>query len=174
MPTYVLPARLRATLSRPLGELVAGSHVDLGQILGKIIEEGKPAKLILVGDSVSRQATEAGIVPDVLVIDNLEKRHAALSHSYPGRRVIKAKNQPGRIEEDGRVAVERAIHGDAELVEIDGEEDLLTIVAVLAAPLGSLVVYGQPNEGVVLVTVSGDSKARARGILDQMDRIDED
>ena len=164
---------MRSELSRPLGDLVAGSQIDLGQILGKFIEEHNPTKVILVGDSVSRQATQSRVAPDVLVIDNLEKRQTAASHSYPKLRVIKARNRPGRIEDGARVAVERAIRGDADLVEVDGEEDLLAIVAVLAAPIGSLVVYGQPNEGVVLVTVTADSKARARNILDKMDRVND-
>jgi uncharacterized protein (UPF0218 family) len=33
------------------------------------------------------------------------------------------------------------------------------------------VVYGQPDEGVVLVRVSEKTKAEAEGILQQMDRV---
>jgi len=172
--TYVLPERLRTTLKRPLGDLVPGSKVDLGQLLRSIVAGEKPPKLILVGDSVSRQATSAGISPDVMIIDNLEKRQKATAYVHPHNRVIAAKNQHGRIEYNARLAVERAIRGEADLVVIDGEEDLLAIVAVIMAPLGSLVVYGQPNEGVVLVPVSAENKAEAEGILRQMDRVNAD
>jgi len=34
---------------------------------------------------------------------------------------------------------------------VDGEEDLAVIPCVLMAPEGSLILYGQPGEGVVLV-----------------------
>jgi hypothetical protein len=129
--------------------------------------------LILVGDSVSRQATRAGIAPDVMIIDNLEKRRKATAYVPPHKRVITAKNQAGKIEHGARLAVERAIHGEADLVVIEGEEDLLAIVAVIAAPPGSLVVYGQPNEGVVLVRVSAETKAKAEQILQQMGRVKE-
>jgi hypothetical protein len=171
--TYVLPERLRTTLRRPLGELIPGSEIDLGQVLRNTIAKGKPTRLILVGDSVSRQAFQAGVTPDVMIIDNLEKREKAIAYAHRRNRVITAKNQAGRIEQNARLAVEQAIRGEADLVEIDGEEDLLAITAVIAAPLGSLVVYGQPNEGVVLVRVSKESKAEAEKILEQMERVTE-
>ena len=170
--TYVLPEELRTTLRRPLGELVQGLDIDLGQLLRKIILQEKPTKLILVGDSVSRRASQAGVAADVMIIDNLEKRQKAIPYAHSRSRVITARNQAGRIEDEARLAVERAIRGEADLVEIDGEEDLLAVIAVLAAPVGSLVVYGQPNEGVVLVRVSAARKAAER-VLQQMDRVAE-
>jgi hypothetical protein len=106
-----------------------------------------------------------------MIIDNLEKRRRAVVYAYPKNRVVTAKNQAGTIEQNARVAVERAIRGEASLVEIDGEEDLLALIAVLAAPGGALVVYGQPDEGVVLVRVSDRRKAEAERILEQMDRV---
>ena len=170
--TYVLPESLRATLKRPLGDLVKG-QVDLGTLLRNVMAERKPAKLILVGDSVSRQAIQAGIAADVMIIDNLEKRGKAIAYTHNHGRVITAKNQAGRIEPAAASAVERAIGGEADLVIIDGEEDLLAVIAVIAAPVGSLVVYGQPNEGVVLVMVSEARKADAEMLLKQMDRVTE-
>ena len=77
VPTYVVPERLRKTLSRPLGDLFTGSEVDVGQLLRRLIFELKPPKIILVGDSVSRKANQAGIVPDLMIIDNMEKRKPA-------------------------------------------------------------------------------------------------
>jgi uncharacterized protein (UPF0218 family) len=152
---------------------VRGSDIDLGQLLRNIIARESPNKLILVGDSVSRQANQAGVAADVMVIDNLERRQKAIPYAHSRNRVIAAKNRAGRIEGGALLAVEQAIRGEADLVEIDGEEDLLAVVAVLAAPVGSLVVYGQPNEGVVLVRVSAERKAAAERVLQQMDRVTE-
>ena len=170
--TYVLPDGLRTTARRPLGDLLKGSEIDLPRVLRKIIHEEKPAKLILVGDSVSKQVSEAGLLPDVMIIDNLEKRRRAVEYAYPRGPVLKAKNRAGTIEQGAREAVERAIRGEANLVEIDGEEDLLAIIAVIAAPNRALVVYGQPNEGVVLVRVSDKKKAEASGVLGRMTRVE--
>jgi hypothetical protein len=140
-------------------------------VLREATQREKPTKLILVGDRVSRQASQAGILADVMIIDNLEKRRSASIYAYPKNQMIRAKNHAGTIEENARMAVERAIRGEASLVEIDGEEDLLALTAVLDAPSGSLVVYGQPNEGVVLVKVSDKTKAQAKRILEQMERL---
>ena len=169
--TYVLPDRLRTAVRRPLGELVSGSPVNLAKVLREATKKEKPTKLILVGDTVSREASQAGILADVMIIDNFEKRQSAIVYAYPKNRMIRAKNQAGKIEEKARVAVERAIRGEASVVEIDGEEDLLALTAVLDAPSGSLVVYGQPNKGVVLVKVSDKTKAEAKRILEQMERV---
>ena len=63
-------------------------------------------------------------------------------------------------------AMKKAFAGEKPaMVLIDGEEDLLTIPAVIEAPLGAVVFYGQPLEGVVAVEVDERSKANARQIL---------
>jgi hypothetical protein len=51
---------------------------------------------------------------------------------------------------------------------IDGEEDLLALVAVLYAPEKSLVVYGQPNEGMVVVEVTKEKKTETCKFLEAM------
>ncbi len=52
---------------------------------------------------------------------------------------------------------------------VDGEEDLLTLVAVLCAPENSLVVYGQPHEGIVVVKVTEKTKRKIRRIVEAME-----
>jgi hypothetical protein len=54
-------------------------------------------------------------------------------------------------------------------VQVNGEEDLLTLAAVLSAPSGSIVVYGQPRRGIVVVSVNDDSKKRFHEIVDRME-----
>ena len=171
MTRYVLTAKLRKTLSRPLGVLVPGTEDECNQILKQVIAKENPPKVILVGDTVSRNATQKGIKADLMIIDNLEKRTRAKTYAFKPKRKIKTKNPAGMIEAQAREAVEHAILGGGDLIEVDGEEDLLTIVAVQASPLRSLVVYGQPSEGIVLVRVSEAKKAEAQAILDQMDKI---
>jgi len=169
MKSYVLPEKLRSTLTRPIGELLAGSDIDLGEVLGEVIAKEKPAKLILVGDTVSRRAIERGVLPDVIIVDGMEKRRPSAAYSYPGGgRVVRARNHAGRIEPEAQVAVERAIRGEADRVEIEGEEDLLALVAARTAPAGSVIVYGQPNVGVVIVRVSAKTKANVEAILEEM------
>ena len=54
---------------------------------------------------------------------------------------------------------------------VDGEEDLLTIVAVLLAPYGSMVMYGQPKQGVVVLEVKEEVKKRFREIIGRMKKV---
>ena len=166
--TYVLPERLRIALGQPIGDLLVGKDIDLEKVLRELVAKERPPKLILVGDTVSRRAIHAGLVPDVVIIDNKEKRKPSIKFEYPSGRVIKARNQAGKIEPEAQMAVERAILGEADRVEIDGEEDLLALIAARAAPIKSVVVYGQPNEGVVLVRVSAETRTKVNRILDQM------
>jgi len=53
-------------------------------------------------------------------------------------------------------------------VLVEGEEDLLTIVAVLCAPEGSVVLYGQPGEGAVLIEVNRAAKKAFRELVASM------
>jgi hypothetical protein len=43
---------------------------------------------------------------------------------------------------------------------IDGEEDLLTLPAILFAPLNVYIVYGQFEEGIVALPVTEDLKEK--------------
>ncbi len=56
---------------------------------------------------------------------------------------------------------------------VAGEEDLLTLAAVWLAPLGSLVVYGQPHQGVVTVEVTAQKKREAEKIFGLMEKVEE-
>ena len=53
-------------------------------------------------------------------------------------------------------------------IVIDGEEDLLTLIAILYAPKNAFVIYGQPNEGIVLIKVSEKRKEDVKKILKEM------
>ena len=53
-------------------------------------------------------------------------------------------------------------------IVVNGEEDLATLPAILYAPLGSAVVYGQPNEGSVLVEVTLEKKEQIKDLMKRM------
>ncbi len=54
-------------------------------------------------------------------------------------------------------------------ITIDGEEDLLVIPVCLYAPENSIVMYGQPNKGLVIVTINPEIRNKAQSILDLME-----
>lgn len=141
-------------MKQPLGELIAGTPADCNRILNEIVTKEKPTRLILVGDTVSRNALQAQMRPDVIIVDNMEKRQKAVHFNYTAEHVIRTRNRAGTIESGAWQAIDEAMRKGSSVVLVDGEEDLLTLPAILSSPDKSLVVYGQPSVGIVLVRVS--------------------
>jgi uncharacterized protein (UPF0218 family) len=83
---------------------------------------------------------------------------------------ISVENQPGGISREALKAVEKALKSKGEFkIKVNGEEDLLTLPAVKYAPLGSIVLYGQPNEGLVGVEVNEANKKKIEAMLREME-----
>jgi uncharacterized protein (UPF0218 family) len=55
---------------------------------------------------------------------------------------------------------------------VDGEEDLMGFPAVLLAPNGSTVLYGQPDVGIVWIPVNDQTKKITRDLLEEMPIIE--
>ncbi|HYB92666.1 MAG TPA: DUF359 domain-containing protein [archaeon] len=51
---------------------------------------------------------------------------------------------------------------------VKGEEDLLALPAAINAPENSLIAYGQPNKGVVLVRVTKKKRSKIHKIMRSM------
>jgi uncharacterized protein (UPF0218 family) len=124
--------------------------------------------LVTVGDHVTADFLEAGIRPDVAIIDFLIMRFPADEkikkviddYQVPTKRV---KNPPSKITKELQDTVKNAVPPLKIIVE--GEEDLATLPAILMAQIGSVVAYGQPNEGIVLVEVTREKKREISDIL---------
>lgn len=172
---YVASLRLtedqRLQLKEPLGELIRGTRAQCNKALKEIIAREKPTLLVLVGDTVTRNAFQAGVKPDVAVIDHMEKRRKALDYELNAKHMFRIKNPAGMIELTAWAAVDEAVKKGASIIEVDGEEDLLAIPAVLSSPDKSIVVYGQPGKGIVLVRVSSAKKNAVREIVDEMEKV---
>lgn len=125
--------------------------------------------MIAVGDKVTESLQELGRTPDVQVIDETEGRVRRLPPEVPYVRILRAKNPAGTITREATEAVRGAFAGAKPVrVLIEGEEDLLAIPAIDAAPEGSVLYYGQPGKGVVRVSVDGRAKSSVRRSLSLM------
>jgi uncharacterized protein (UPF0218 family) len=90
--------------------------------------------------------------------------------TFVSKTLVKVKNPPGTITEEAIEAVRSALEGKKQIhLLVEGEEDLLTLIAVLYAPENALVIYGQPLEGIVIVKVTREKKADAARILKLME-----
>ncbi len=166
---YYLTPSVRRRLKRPLGKVLLAPQLRSGWHLVEFTE----AKLVItVGDRVTETLHALGRTPDVQVVDEMERRVKRASPSVPFAKQVRVENPRGTITHQAMTAISRSIRSRTRPVRVlvEGEEDLLAIPAVTKAPLGSIVYYGQPKVGVVMVGVDEEARVRARRTLRQMAR----
>ncbi len=146
-----LPKDKRHFLKRPLGTLFEDS-VSAFDYLDSLDYE----RLVTVGDFTSADFLRNDYEVDVLIVDFLIERNPTnkdkknIIEEYSAQSV-EVENPRGHITEELWNVFEDV---DCPLkIYVEGEEDLATLPAVLLSPTGSVVAYGQPGEGVVLVEV---------------------
>ena len=84
-------------------------------------------------------------------------------------KTVYVDNPQGTITYQAIMAIKEALERDEHTdIVVRGEEDLLTLIAVLYAPENALVVYGQPYCGIVVVKVNSERKAQAQKFLNAM------
>lgn len=168
---YSLTPELRIKLKRPLGTLIRGSYAETMKRLEDMTEEEKPVAIISVGDTVSKNLMKNRLFPQVSIIDNRVMRKSIQPIPLTAEKTIHTRNPPGAITEEAVTAIQEALKSNCRVrIIVDGEEDLLTLIAILHGPENSFVVYGQPYEGVVVVKVTPEKKAEVAGILKAMER----
>ncbi len=170
---YAVTSQVINEFKEPFGSLLTGSFSETIRKLEEIIRKDKPPKIITVGDTVSRNLHEHGIVPQVSITDSLSMRKKAQSRLFSNKTAVYIKNPQGLITEQAIDAVEQALESPSNTqIIVEGEEDLLTLIAVLYAPENALVIYGQPHRGMVVVKVTTQKKAEAHAIWKAMKRIE--
>lgn len=147
---FVLEARERAIFKKPLGTIYKS-------VQKMPLSNSKP--IITVGDSSTSQLMGYWTKPILSVIDFKTKR------TLPGvdlKPTITVPNPAGQITDELWHAIRDTKSG---VIAVQGEEDLAVVPAVLLSKPGTQVVYGQPDEGLVLVEVSEKSKQKFGEIL---------
>jgi uncharacterized protein (UPF0218 family) len=169
MVVYVVTSELMGKLKLPFGLLLRGTFSETMSQLKEIVDCEKPSRVVAVGDTVSKNLHESGIDAQLSITDNKSMRRRGKPVVLEQRRTLRARNPRGTITEEAIAVVKEALQSeDHTHLLVDGEEDLLTLIAVLYAPDNALVVYGQPREGVVVVKVTAEKRAEAEQLLDSM------
>jgi uncharacterized protein (UPF0218 family) len=166
--TRFLTPYLRRKLKKPLGRLFPSAELRGDEFISLLASS---TLIVAVGDRVTETIQETmGRSPDVFVVDGVERRVSRGIPNVAHASAFKARNPPGSITMAASSAIRRAFlsHAKPVMVEIDGEEDLLAIPAVIEAPEDALVLYGQPQEGVVAIKVDESSRRKARELLRRM------
>ncbi|MEI8331838.1 MAG: GTP-dependent dephospho-CoA kinase family protein [Methanomicrobiales archaeon] len=159
-----LPEEHRKLFKEPFGEL----HQSIEEIL-PILSNGI---VYAVGDVVTHNLQRNGITPAIAVIDGYTMRSPCSRLPAIIGEGIYVKNPAGTITDELICALSYAVLHPTVTINVDGEEDLAVIPLILAAPLGAIVLYGQPHKGVVMRTVTREAQQAARHFLDHFIRSD--
>ena len=162
-----LPDDLRDQLKKPLGNLISDNDPNRENIIKKISAE---SVIITVGDRTTENMLQLGLKPQIQIIDGLEKRTQRIAPADDTVNTkLSCKNPPGEITEESIQVIRKAFSCEPPVrITVDGEEDLLVIPVCIYAPENSVVMYGQPNEGLVIVTITPEIRAKVQKILDTM------
>ncbi len=167
---YTLTPELRLKLKRPLGTLIRGSFAETIQGFRNFLEKEEPTRVISVGDTVSKTLIKNNIIPDLTILDNKTMRRRAKPVSFMTEKSIEVTNPPATITSEAISAIQNSLETNKRTkITVVGEEDLLTLIAIIYAPEDAIVVYGQPYEGIVVVKVTLTKKAEIAAILKDME-----
>ncbi|WEU39717.1 MAG: GTP-dependent dephospho-CoA kinase family protein [Candidatus Odinarchaeum yellowstonii] len=169
MKTLKITPHLRDYLKKPLGKLIRLKNVNQIKKLLNELDKYQPVKIISVGDVVTESLLKNRITPDLYIIDGKTLRNEFKS-TLISECNLKIINKPGTINSTAWTVIKSCLEqtGKKGLL-VEGEEDLLVLPSVILAPLGAVVLYGQPNEGVVIIKVDLETKTTVKKILDLME-----
>lgn len=159
----LLPKELRGSMRIPLGIIMKNEHETLQHIT-----KTNPAVVITVGDIVTASLKKKGFIPDITITDG-KSRRANLSDEK-SKKMRTYYNAPGTIQNTAVVGFKQKLTTflnkfQKTALVIKGEEDLLALPAILLAPLGAFVLYGQFNQGIVITEVTEDTKKLVKKLL---------
>ena len=162
-----LTENLRSELKAPLGRLVLETDSEQEEIIKKTHAN---SIIITVGDATTEKLLKMGLVPFLQIIDGQEKR--VKREIIPSESILtelSCTNPAGKISHDSISTIKKAFESKSPVrITVDGEEDLLVIPVCLHAPENCVVMYGQPNEGLVIVDVSQEIKDKVQKIVNLM------
>lgn len=161
-----LPENLRADLKRPLGVLLKDADATKENIQKNI-----PANsvIISVGDATTEKLIKYDIIPSLQIVDGLEKRVKKELPSANVKTSFSCSNPAAEITTRSIDAIKKAFQSPKPVrITVAGEEDLLVLPVCVFAPENSVVFYGQPNEGLVIVKINPQIRNKAQSIMDSM------
>jgi len=165
---YNIPQNLRDILNKPIGKLV--NEKKLLQILKN------EKKIISIGDTVTYTLLKNGFEPIVCIVDYKTHRRSCEDEIVEkiksfGKKTIKVENPPGYITDDLceviKIILENLEKGPFR-IEIEGEEDLASLIALYFAPRDVTIIYGLPDKGVLVVKPTKEIKDKIKKVLDLM------
>lgn len=157
----ILKKESREIFKKPFGKLYSTLHeVDTNFLENHF--------MISIGDATTKNLLDADIIPKIGIIDNRIEREISKHKIEYDAITLNVDNPPGTITDELWKTIEKAKYiakGSNVLIVVNGEEDLAVIPCVLMAPEDSIILYGQPGEGIVVVEAD-KVKDTAKKMLD--------
>ena len=176
--TLRMHPRAEPELKSPMGVLYPGPENDPEIAMLAALDDLELECLILVavGDVTVRTLLSIGITPDLALVDGQTKRQALDEVDQVDLRafgtVLRAENPAGVLTPSLFSAVREALSDEVPVVVVvDGEEDLAPLFIHVLAPINAVVMYGQPNQGVVVQPSHLGTKQRCRRLLELFEVI---
>ena len=161
------PDSKRDSFKNPLGVLLPESQADKAGIEQYLQDD---SYIITVGDRTTEKLVNFGIIPSLQIIDGIEKREKRDSIKLEGTTELTVDNPPSEITDSAIEVIKKAFSMTGSVrIMVSGEEDLLVLPVCVHAPENSVVMYGQPNEGLVIVKVTSEIRNKAQKLLDLME-----
>ncbi|MGB0856118.1 MAG: GTP-dependent dephospho-CoA kinase family protein, partial [Nitrosopumilus sp.] len=148
----------------PLGILLPENETSKENIQKHLSQN---SYLITVGDRTTEKMLDFGLVPSLQIIDNLEKREKRKPPKLSNMTIeLSVDNPPAEITSQSIKLIKKAFTMQPPVrINVTGEEDLLVIPVCIFAPENAIVLYGQPNEGLVLVKITTKIRHKTQTLL---------
>jgi len=162
-----LPDSLRDQLKIPLGILLPESQANKTNIQKHLSEN---SYVVTVGDRTTEKMIEFGLIPSLQIIDGKEKREKREPQKLTNATELTVDNPAAEITPQSIDVIKKAFTMKSPVrIIVNGEEDLLVIPVCIHAPENAIILYGQPNEGVVLVKITPEIRNKTQKLLDLME-----
>lgn len=153
--------KARAQLKHPMGKIC--------KTLEEIKRFSYTHKIVAVGDVTTLALLGIGIRPYLAVFDFKYMRRTLVGQMKDILRrefriITVMKNRAGTLSEEVLSAAPKLLKTGGAL-RIEGEEDLTALAFVKFADKNTLIAYGQPNEGIVIVEPTDSMKKKIDKIL---------
>jgi GTP-dependent dephospho-CoA kinase len=167
LKAYFLPDDMREELRQPLGILIREEPPASIKRLQTLLQTFSPPVIIAVGDVVAKNLVASDIDAKILIVDGKTRRTEVVGAGrFPGFYRLQLTNPRAHITEAAWEKIGAALASPKRsVIEVRGEEDLLSIPAILLVPEGSFVVYGLPGEGMVVVRCDVEAKTHVSSLL---------
>ena len=159
-----LPDSLRDQLKIPLGILLPIGQDDKRNIQKYLSDD---SFIITVGDRTTEKMIDFDLIPSLQIIDGLEKRIKRDIIKLGNAFELKIDNPAAEITLESIEIIKKAFTMNSPIrLTVNGEEDLLVLPVCIHAPENSVILYGQPHKGLVLVEITTEIRNKAQALLD--------